>query len=1214
MASHQSFFSRRQDARQPPLLSTAVANSIQHLDVSRDSPYSPTVLSAPFSPGLPGSPSVPTHSGSQSPMAGRSYQPQQWAGTGPVGGSYMPFSGERRGPPRLTLDATGMESSLPSPPPPYHSPSPTTARTFLSSPGTPSGPLSPNIAVSPDSGRGSTNNSPQLTNQPQFPPPPGGTRTSKLSPRNLLSLSRLTTRNNDNPLQIQTNVPADAPAARRAHSTGAIGLTIASSSRSNVMHSPPQAQAAWQPGMPVPPPPPGPPPLGARSQSSSRLPDRPAALSSLPNRGSAPLTRPDAAPLSPVPPTPADFVDDEDLYFQNNGGATTRSHPSLANQDRNVSLNRRPAHREVSVEAIRDRRSRSRAVREGNLIDVSNQDGDSESSGSGTGSGSSRPANLVLQTSNISLAPRQTHRTTQSQPSSAKQNTPDRHVPRPQQAGMPTPPYTPATNSRNTPATGSRPESAQRNHNRDRAATLDKQQATTPNRSQEDDDNFINASLERFLEFGQHEAAAESDEERLTMFAKFVVDESRIRRERYADSFARVASELYDTTRDMWRQTAVEPPSTAASHVASSRDQSVDSSGLDSRAQSSAAMHSTAPSESELTPATDTESFCSVLERDQGNANHSPWNDRFKPSLSPIPSMTVSTYAGDEADSRGRSASRWWEASDNGSSGTGGRRLERSKQEIKYMSLHPSVMQQALEEQQKSEASTPGDSDSTTKASADEYPPEKVGWHEELPIAGPSRSSSFANGKRPLSGGAPPLPSPYPRPKLPALDVSRLVTLPPPYPRHYPAVNNCHPQLEAPRKLQRALADLSEVRELHNDFTERETALTEELDEARKSRVRGFRAGVQGDIDAGRISHAIAMEADRRFRAHEAEKSATAAFDSYERFQKDLYQPSKTILDDKIQSADESINMMTLALSSSLSSGASERAQVGGDEEPELLEQLTLLKWLFEARETLFKELHDLTLLSARQSRLKEKWSPTYRRLTLPERENDNTRWQKSMQTLQATWAASSSTRFQDLKTTVERHVQRGVEAQVSAFWDVAPQLSEVLSRIPCPDTTSTSSSPPSPATLSNLDDQLRHLPILIPPTELAENEDLHRFPARYLYSTLSHARNSTRQFVDAQINLLCLEHEIATAAMVAGVRAMEAERSLAGEEGEEVGVEMERAREGEEGRLTGQLKERVGEVERGWEEALGGEVERRREVVRGFLGRCGGWEGEGEE
>ncbi|KAF4554828.1 Hypothetical protein D9617_3g018970 [Elsinoe fawcettii] len=1212
MASHQSFFTRRQDARQPPLLTTAVANSIQHLELPQDSPYSPTVLSAPFSPGLPISPSVPTHSGSPSPMAGRPYQPQQWANTGPVGGSYMPFAGETRGPPRLTLDATGMESSLPSPPPPYHSPSPTTARTFLSSPGTPSGPLSPIPALSPEPGRGSNGNSPQLTSQPQFPPPPGTRTSNRSSPRALLSLSRLTTRNNDNPLQIQTNISPDAPASRRAHSTGAIGLAGSSSNRQQTMHSPPQSQAAWQPGMPVPPPPPGPPPVGTRSQSSSRLPDRPGGLSSHPIRSGAPPTRFDAAPLSPVPPTPADFVDEIDTSYQLGISGSRRPHPPSSLEDRGVSLSRRPAKRGVSVEAIRDRRSKSRAAREGVLIDVAAQDGGSESSGSGSGSVHSRPANLVIQTSNNPSSSRHIQRTAQSQPSSASQNTPDRHVPHPNQPGMPTPPYTPATQPRNTPATtGNRTGSAQRSTFRDIDTPASHIQASTPNRSQEDEDTFINASLERFLDFGQHEAAATSDEERLMLFAKFVVDESRVRRERYSASFGKIASELYDITRDMWRQSGNEPPSTAASNTSPSRDQSVDSSGLDSRAQSSAAMHSSAPSEAELTPATDTESFCSVLERDQGNANQSPWNDRFKPSLSPIPSMNVSTYAGDEADSRGRSASRWWEASDNGSSGTGGRRLERTRQEIKYMSLHPSVMQQALEEQQKSDTSTPADSDSTTKASVEEYPPEKVGWHEELPIAGPSRSSSFANGKRPLSGGAPPLPNQTSKPKLPALDVSRLVTLPPPYPRHYPAVSNCHPQLEAPRKLQRSLADLSDVKELHADFAESEGNLTREQDEARQARVRGFRAGVQGDIDAGRVSHAIAMEADRRFRAHEAEKSAAAAVEAFERFQKDLYNPAKMILDDKLQSADESINMMTLALSSSLSSGASERAQVGGDEEPELLEQLTLLKWLFEARETIFKETHDLSLLSARQSRLREKWSPTYRSLTQPQREANNTQWQRRMQSLQSTWAAQSSTRFQDLKSTIERHVQRGVEAQLSAFWDVAPQLAEVLSRIPCPPTPSPS--PPSPTVLASLDDQLRHLPILIPPTELSENEDLHRFPARYLHSTLTHARNSTRQFVDAQINLLCLEHEIATAAMAAGVRALEAERIGAGESGEEVRGEMERAREGEEARLTMGLKERVGEVERGWEEALGGEMERRMGAVKGFLGRCGGWDGEEE-
>ncbi|PNS16684.1 hypothetical protein CAC42_4648 [Sphaceloma murrayae] len=1205
MASHQSFFSRRQNARQPPLLSTAVANNIHHLDTTPNSPYSPPVLSAPFTPGLPQSPLLATHSGPQSPMAARPYQPQQWANSGPVGGSYMPFDHASRGPSRLTLEPTGMEASLPSPPPPYHSPSPTTARTFFQGPNTPSGPLSPALGIFPDGhGQSSTSSSPQLTVQTQFPPPPGAPRPSnRHSPRNLLSLSRLTSRNNDadtrNAQNIQTGVALDAPGSRRAHSTGAIGLAGPSSSRNNLMHSPPQSQSPWTQGMPVPPPPPGPPPT-IRSQSSSRLPDRPAPLSSLPTRGAGPSTRPDAAPLSPVPPTPSDYLDDSvDRDFPTLIPSRKPRQLSVDPEDRGVSLARRPAHREASVEAIRDRRSRSRAMREGILIDVSNNDGDSESSSSG--SGNSKPANLVLHRSNIPTSSGSDQRGAQSLPSSATREAP-KHASEARQPGMPTPPYTPATRPRTAPNSVNRSASTQRSTMRDTDAPDRSIQSITPSRSQEDEDSFINTSLERFLDFGQREAAAATDEDRLLLFAQFVVDESKIRRERYGASFGRVASELYDTTRDMWRRQPLEPPSTAASQVAPSRDQSVDSDGIESRGQSSAALQSSAPSEAELTPATDTESFCSALERDQSNVCQSPWNDRFKPSLSPIPSMTVSTYAGDEADSRGRSASRWWEASDNGSSGTGGRRLERSKQEIKYMSLHPSVMQQALEDQAKSQGSTPNDSDSTTRASAEEYPPEKTGWHEEEPVAGPSRSSSFAAGKRPAND-APPLPS-IRRSTLPALDVSRLVTLPPPYPRHYPAVSNNHPQLEAPRGVQRSLADLSELRELHGTFEDASLKKQQEVDEARQARVREFRTAVQSDIDAGRVSHGMAMEADRRFRAHEAEKTTKAVEAAYERFNKDFYEPASELLEAKLQSADETINMMTLALSSSLSSGASERAQVGGDEEPELLEQLTLLKWLFEARETLHKEQHDLTLLSHRQLRTKEKWSPAYRMLNQSAREADNLAWQQSMHALQSTWASTSNTRFQDLSSTVSEHVTRGVEAQLSAFWDVAPQLADVISRIPSSLSPST-----DPTALATLDDQLRHLPILIPPTELSETPALRRFPARYLYSTLTHARNSTRQFVDAQIDLLCLQHEIRTAAMVAEVRALETARVGQGGDTDGVGEEMKGAREAEERRLTSDLKGKVGEVEAGWEDALGKGIDGARGMVRGFLERCGGWE-----
>ena len=60
-----------------------------------------------------------------------------------------------------------------------------------------------------------------------------------------------------------------------------------------------------------------------------------------------------------------------------------------------------------------------------------------------------------------------------------------------------------------------------------------------------------------------------------------------------------------------------------------------------------------------------------------------------------------------------------------------------------------------------------------------EYPPEKVGWHEEdneYPSAG-----SQTRYERIIANQQ--------------MDISRLVTLPPPYPRHYPAVNNSHPEL-----------------------------------------------------------------------------------------------------------------------------------------------------------------------------------------------------------------------------------------------------------------------------------------------------------------------------------------------------------------------------------------------------------------------------------
>jgi hypothetical protein len=121
----------------------------------------------------------------------------------------------------------------------------------------------------------------------------------------------------------------------------------------------------------------------------------------------------------------------------------------------------------------------------------------------------------------------------------------------------------------------------------------------------------------------------------------------------------------------------------------------------------------------------------------------------------------------------------------------------------------------------------------------------------------------------------------------------------------------------------------------------------------------------------------------------------------------------------------------------------------------------------------------------------------------------------------------------------------------------------------------------------------LAGLEIKIPQHEYDENPQLARWPLQYLYSLLEHAGKSARQFIESQVNLLCLLHE------VRGAKAKAASRIG--------GVETDGGR-AEERRLDGDLKEKVGEVERQWREALGEGLERCKEGVRVWLVENGGW------
>jgi len=188
----------------------------------------------------------------------------------------------------------------------------------------------------------------------------------------------------------------------------------------------------------------------------------------------------------------------------------------------------------------------------------------------------------------------------------------------------------------------------------------------------------------------------------------------------------------------------------------------------------------------------------------------------------------------------------------------------------------------------------------------------------------------------------------------------------------------------------------------------------------------------------------------------------------------------------------------------------------------------------------------------------------------------------------QLTFATDTLRRFESFLDVVEENVGRGVEVQLSAFWDIAPSLLAVLQKIP---------------------DDLRGLSIKIPPNEYEENPSYYRYPLQYLYSLLSHAEKSTYQFIESQTNLLCLLHEVKIGLMNANCKFMEVQRIKSGEPETTVKGEMEESRGEEEKILTADLKDRVAMVEGQWAEALGSQLDAVKSRVQGRLIREGGWD-----
>ncbi|KAF2798487.1 hypothetical protein K505DRAFT_267583 [Melanomma pulvis-pyrius CBS 109.77] len=1052
---------------------------------------------------------------------------------------------------------------------------------------------------------------------------------------------------NSNPVperQWSPESPIRAPASRRAASAGFLGL--ATEARTPIEYSPSLQQGNWGATIPLPPPPPGPPPSSSRSQSLGP------GLESNVNRQTVnlpapPTRRPGQSSLTPIPPTPVGWHEDprnrskspaaRGLYIDTSPRAIrSQAPPVQISESEDVSVSsgptastnssstlyrspNKPTKRDNSALGIRERRSESRAARE--RVEPNNNPWAHDMEAAST------PNDLVLRNPDPSLSRRgasarntprsagalRTPRSAQLLEEIGSSNT----TPRAENyrgvasgASVPTPPFSPGTDtfdphharkalaaiptkalptpplrhyaddgpsSLTSQSGGTNRSTSQTSYISD--SKVEESSASTPRATEHD--LFAQASIERHRLFVDKESAAHSDQERLELFAEFIVAESRLRRDRYSGAFDTIAGDIVDLTRDLWRsygstgRRSATPSAQSASVPSGRRSQaSTIGESPDTRFSNSVPTTAASPASSvtNFTPHTEPNSPSSANSQ---RARDTSWNNNYQPCLSPIPSMAVSTVP-DEEDSRGRSASRWWEASNDGaSSGIGSRRLERSKRESKYMSL-PKEARESLQWAGENEPSPglPSGPSHQQAYGANEYPPEKTGFHEEMRAPQVQSYGFYPN-------SAPATPDPH------RLDVSRLVTLPPPYPRHHPAVNNSHPDLASIRSNLRGLADMEEVKSVKERFTSKMNSLKEQESTALSDRRAQLRYNVQHNVRNGVMNFDDAAAAEADFEAREEKRAQEAVQSLFDSFQADVANPLHAMFCERITKVSASIEHLKGRLSNDAQEFNPNQTQEEGDEQPELLEMLTLLKWLFEAREQLHKEMFELE--DERNDLYKDIIILPYIQAKNDQKVKEaSVFFSRDAQDRKVVFEKEILKRYEDFMNAIEENVTRGVEAQLSAFWDIAPGLLTVVQKIP---------------------QRLQGFDILIPPQEFEENPIYHDFPMQYLYSLLAHAGRSASQFIESQTNLLCLLHEVKTGVMTAGSRLLETQRILEGEDLANVDSEMRAIREDEEARLTDDLKDKVGLVESQWGEALGNGLEDCKKRVETFLVNSGGWD-----
>ena len=640
-------------------------------------------------------------------------------------------------------------------------------------------------------------------------------------------------------------------------------------------------------------------------------------------------------------------------------------------------------------------------------------------------------------------------------------------------------------------------------------------------------DSFMQDASRRHHEFLLREHQAGTELERLQMFMEYVIEESKIRRQDCPGPFVDGSFKLEESQKLLFA------PSRSSHRAPTPR-------------RGPSPMH--------------------AIRIDPPQRLDTSWSKDYHPELSPIASMS-----NDERSSRGRTASRWWQSQTGSETDGAPKKMKRSKRESKYMGVSTVSMHEVL-----SEFPTPTNINDVY-SSAKIYPEEKMDpetfgvYDDGEPV--PTRDETPLNPMSPLGLG---------------FDISRFITLPPPYPRHYPAVNNSHPKLSVYRNLVRTLSDLSEL----NDRKSRHLLSVEALRAEHTRKVadgqKNFRANISAQINDGSLTYSEAAEAEQALRLQENESEKACLKAEFDTLQDVVINPMHEMLNDRAAQLATHIDGLTGQLVAETNAQNLDRPQQEGDAVPEILEYLTQLKWLIETRETIHKEIFNL--LTERNDKYKAIVLLPYHQSNSADKIRD-TEGFFARDNLQRhkTFYDDARARYQAFLDLVAANVVGEVELQSSAFWDIAPGLLDLIQKVP---------------------DDLDYLgPVAIPETEYAENPAYRDFPQQYLYTLMDHAEKSTYQFVESQINLHCLLHEVKVGSFTAQTRAAEAGRARAELDGEVSKPDPEIVRLEQEAAATADLKQQVAMIEEQWLEALGSALQDKKMQVQMYLESIGGWD-----